>query len=76
MTTWEHLRRGAAAFANLVHEVNYAQRLATSRRLSVDHYVYWPDHAAQTFDEFLSRTAGPLLHEPSARARSHGRCVG
>jgi hypothetical protein len=76
MTTWEHFRRSATAFANVVHEVNYAQRRATILRLSVDSYMFRPDIAPETFDEFLRRTAGPLTHEPSARARSHGRFVG
>lgn len=76
MTTWEHLRRSAAVFANVVHEVNYAQRRATIQRCSVDFYVFRPALAAETFDEFLSLTAGPLAHEPSAWARSRGRCVG
>jgi hypothetical protein len=76
MTTWEHVRRSAAVFANVVHEVNYAHRLAAIRRLSVDSYVFRPNLAPETFEEFLSRTAGPLAHEPSARARALGRLVG
>jgi hypothetical protein len=76
MTTWEQVRRSAAAIANVVHELNYAQRQATIKRLSTDFYVFRPALTAQTFDEFLSRTAGPLAHEPSARARSLGRPVG
>ncbi len=76
MTTWQHMRRSAAAIANVVHELNYAQRQAAIKRLSTDFYVFRPALTAATFGEFLSRTGGPLAHEPSARARALGRPVG
>jgi hypothetical protein len=76
MTTWEHMRRSMAAIANVVHEVHSAQRMATIQRLSPDFYVLRPTLSVETLDEFLARTAGPLAHEPSARARSLGRLVG
>jgi hypothetical protein len=37
-----------------------------------DRYLADPGAAPDTFDEFLARTSGPLLHEPSARRRSRG----
>ena len=39
-----------------------------------DRYTARPDAAPDTYAEFLFRTSGLLLHEPSARARArrHG----
>jgi hypothetical protein len=76
MTTWEHMRRSASAIADVMHDWNYAQRLANIHRLATDSYVFKPAPSAETFQEFLSRTAGPLVHEPSARARALGKLVG
>jgi hypothetical protein len=50
------MRRAAGKLADAVREMNEAQRL-----MLVLH---------NTYDEFLARTSGPLLHEPSARRRN------
>jgi hypothetical protein len=39
-------------------------------RTATDRYIERPHAAPDTYDEFLARTSGALLHEPSARKRS------
>lgn len=63
------LRRLAGKVADTVAEMNYAQRRLFQLRLSLDRYLMEPDEAPATYDEFLARSAGLLLHEPSARRR-------
>jgi hypothetical protein len=43
--------------------------------MSPDRYLPHPDTPPDTYSEFLARTRGLLLHEPSARARLAGRVV-
>jgi hypothetical protein len=43
--------------------------------MSVEGFMGQPDSAPQTYGEFLFRTSGPLLHEPSATARLSGHGV-
>ena len=69
---WEVARR----LMRIVEEFNYWQRRMTVLRLAPDRYVLHPDKAPDTYREFMSRTAGPLIREPSFRARLAGRCVG
>jgi hypothetical protein len=38
-------------------------------RTATDRYHEHPGAAPDTYDEFLTRTSGALLHEPSARKR-------
>jgi hypothetical protein len=64
------LRNLAGKIAAVVEEMNYAQRRMTALRFSLDLYVMEPDAGPATYDEFLARTSGPLLHEPSAARRS------
>jgi hypothetical protein len=64
------VRRAAGKLADVVREMNEAQRLMLVLRNAPDRYVANPGAAPKTYDEFLARTAGPLLHEPSARRRS------
>jgi len=39
-------------------------------RASLDRYTFEPDEPPDTYDEFLARTCGPLLHEPPASRRT------
>jgi hypothetical protein len=63
------VRRVAGKLADVVHEMNEAQRLMLVPRTATDRYVENPGAAPDTYQEFLARTSGPLLHEPSARRR-------
>jgi hypothetical protein len=63
------LRNLAGKIAATVEEMNYAQRRMTALRFSLDLYVMEPDKGPDTYDEFLARSSGPLLHEPSASRR-------
>jgi hypothetical protein len=64
------LRNLAGKIAAAVEEMNYAQRRMTALRFSLDRYVIEPDEGPATYDEFLARSSGPLLHEPSAARRA------
>ena len=64
------LRNLAGKIADTVSEMNYAQRRMTALRLSLDPYAFEPDEGPATYDEFLARSSGPLLHEPSASRRA------
>src|SRR5580693_805312 len=66
------MRRAAGKLADAVREMNEAQRLMLVLHNAPDRYVADPGAAPDTYDEFLARTSGPLLHEPSARRRSRG----
>jgi hypothetical protein len=65
-------RRVAAILA----ECNYAQRRAIILRTSPDAYLTVGDTAPDDFAEFLYRTSGSLLREPSAGRRAGGQLVG
>jgi hypothetical protein len=52
--------------------MNEAQRLMLVLRNAPDRFVTDPGAAPDTYDEFLARTSGPLLHEASARRRNRG----
>jgi hypothetical protein len=65
----ETVRRVAGKLADTVREMNEAQRLMLVMRTATDRYVERPDAAPDTYSEFLARTSGALLHEPSARRR-------
>jgi hypothetical protein len=64
------MRKLARRVGAVVAECNYAQRRITVLQSSPDHYLVVPGQAADTYQEFLLRTTGPLEHEPSAAARS------
>jgi hypothetical protein len=66
------VRRAAGKLADAVREMNEAQRLMLVLRNAPDRYVADPGAAPDTYGEFLARTSGPLLHEPSARQRNRG----
>jgi hypothetical protein len=63
------MQRVAGKLADAVREMNEAQRLMLVLRTATDRYVANPGAAPDTYDEFLARTSGVLLHEPSARKR-------
>jgi hypothetical protein len=49
--------------------MNYAQRRLQVLRGAPDRYLIHPDEPPATYDEFLARTSGLLLHEPPASRR-------
>jgi len=64
-------RRMSAAIADL----NQAQRRLTALTMSTERHEPQPNKSPDTYDEFLARTAGPLLHEPTGARRLTGRGV-
>lgn len=62
-------RRVAGKLADAVHEMNEAQRLMLALRTAPDRYTGNPGAVPDTYQEFLARTCGALLHEPSASKR-------
>jgi hypothetical protein len=64
------VRRVAGKLADAVREMNEAQRLVLALRTGTDRYIENPDAAPDTYDEFLLRTSGALLHERPARKRA------
>lgn len=67
------LRRLAGRVAAVFAEMNEAQRRMNVLRFSQDRYLVRPDAAPDTYDEFLARTSGPRLREPSASERDPGQ---
>ena len=63
------VRRVAGKLADAVREMNEAQRLMLVLHTAMDCHVKNPGAAPDTYDEFLLRTSGVLLHEPPARKR-------
>jgi hypothetical protein len=69
--TWSGRMRGLARrIAAVLAECRYAQRRMAVLRTAADKYSSQPDKAPDNYAEFLFRTSGVLLHEPSARARA------
>jgi hypothetical protein len=62
------LRRLAEAIA----ECRYAQRRMSVLRTAPDRHAAEPDAAPDTYSEFLYRTSGVLMHEPTASRRQRG----
>lgn len=58
-------RRVVGRLADAARKMNEAQRLTLALQTATDRSAVAPD----TYDEFLARTSGFLLHEPSARKR-------
>jgi hypothetical protein len=69
------LRRLARRVGAVISEANYAQRRLVSLTLAYDRYLPEPELPPEHYAEFLLRTSGPLLHEPSARQRLAGRDI-
>ena len=63
------VRRAAGKLADTVRAMNEAQRRMQVLQHAPDRYVRDPAAAPDTYQEFLARTAGLLVHEPSARRR-------
>lgn len=62
--------------ADVVAECRYAQNRMAALRTAPDRLVPHPDQAPEDYAEFLFRTSGVLLHEPSARSRvRHGNSL-
>jgi hypothetical protein len=64
------VRRVAGKLADALREMNDAQRRMLVLRTAPDRYIENPGAAPDTYAEFLARTSGLLLHEPSARTLS------
>ena len=62
--------RVAGKLADVVREMNEAQRLMLVMRTATDRYIQNPGAAPDTYDEFLARTSGTLRHEPPAHKRT------
>jgi hypothetical protein len=69
------LRQISGRITSTVAELNYAQRRATELFVGLDGYMVKPARPAATFGDFLARTSGRLVHEPSARDRHAGETV-
>jgi hypothetical protein len=69
------LRQFGRRVAAVVAECSYAQRRIAALRISPDRYLPDPGGAPETYQEFLFRTSGPLVHELAAARRSAGRAV-
>lgn len=69
------LLHAARRFGAAVAEMNRQQRRLSTIYRSPDAYLPHPDTPPETYHEFLARTHGALLHEPSARARLTRRGV-
>jgi hypothetical protein len=69
----DQLRQLKSRVAAAIGEMNYAQRRMTQLRFALDRYMIEPDEAPVTYREFLARSSGLLLHEPTARQRDPGQ---
>lgn len=63
------VRRVVDTVAGIVRELNEAQRRGLVLQTAMDRYLPDPDAAPGTYEEFLVRTSGVLLREPSALQR-------
>ena len=61
--------RAAGKLADAVREMHEAQRLMLVLQTAPDRYAENAGVAPDTYEEFLARTHGALLHEPPARKR-------
>lgn len=69
------LWRLAHRIAAIVVDCRDAQRRVAVLRASADRYLLHPEVPPDTYAEFLFRTSGPLLREPSAADRSRGQTI-
>jgi hypothetical protein len=67
------VRRIAERVTATVREMNEAQQRMMALRMAADRYLINPDTPPDTYAEFLMRTSGPLLREPSAAKRAATR---
>ena len=66
------LSRIVRKVAEVIGECWYAQRRLDALRTGPDLYADRPNAAPDTYAEFMFRTSGVLLHEPSAQQRAQG----
>jgi hypothetical protein len=67
---WSQVFRSAAhTITSVVTECNQATRTLSQLRLAPDRYLPDAGQAPDDYAEFLFRTSGSLVHEPSARQR-------
>ncbi len=64
------VRRLASRVAAMVAEMNEAQRRVAVPHVVPDSYLTRPGAPPDSYAEFLARTSGPLIREPSASERS------
>jgi hypothetical protein len=69
------LLRAVRGVVGLIKELNYAQRRSTELFLARDGYLIGPASPVATYQEFLARTSGPLVHEPPASERLGGQPI-
>jgi len=73
--TGSALLRAVRRFGSLMAEINRQQQRLYKINQSIDHYLPNRDAPPETYREFLARTRGTLLHEPTARARLAGHAI-
>lgn len=67
---WSQMVRAAAhTISSVVTECNQATRTMSQLRLAPDRFLPDSGQAPDDYAEFLFRTSGSLVHEPSARQR-------
>lgn len=67
---WSQMVRAAAhTITSVVTECNQATRTMSQLRLAPDRFLPDSGQAPDDYAEFLFRTSGSLVHEPSARQR-------
>ena len=64
------VRRAAGRLADVIREMDEAQRRMFVLRTAMDRYETASGGAPDTYAEFLVRTSGVLLHEPTADKRA------
>lgn len=69
------LWRAARRFGSVIAEMHRQQQRLHKINQSIDHYLPNADAPPETYGEFLARTRGALLHEPTARARLAGHAI-
>jgi len=68
--SWSRMVRSAAhTITSVVAECNQAAQTMSQLRQAPDRYLPDADQAPDDYQEFLFRTSGPLVREPSARRR-------
>jgi hypothetical protein len=71
-TAFAFLKGLTRKIAAVIGECQYAQRRMAVLRTAPDLQAIRPNAAPDSYAEFLFRTSGVLLREPSARARQRG----
>ena len=70
---WSQMVRSAAhTITSVVTECNQAAQTMSQLRMAPDRFLPDSGQAPDDYAEFLFRTSGSLVHEPSARQRLAG----